>query len=140
MSLASLGPPGKVDRLEVGLEHKELEQGGTYPIPHILFKTASDRLDLQSKLLIAEFADFLSGAANLKVQIQGHTDNVGDASANLNLSTRRAKSVADLLYKLGIPSSKLSHKGYGESKPMAPNNSEVGRALNRRTVFVVTQL
>tara|TARA_B110000046_G_scaffold154900_1_gene165006 strand:- start:29 stop:2029 length:2001 start_codon:yes stop_codon:yes gene_type:complete len=140
LSLASLGPPGKVDRLEVGLEHKELEQGGTYPIPHILFETASDRLDLQSKLLIAEFAEFLSGAANLKVQIQGHTDNVGDASANLNLSTRRAKSVADLLYKLGIPSSKLSHKGYGESKPMAPNNSEVGRALNRRTVFVVTQL
>ena len=78
----------------VELDHKELESGEAYPIPHILFETASDRLDAQSELLIASFAEYLLGAPSLRVQIQGHTDNVGDADINLDLSQRRAKRVA----------------------------------------------
>ena len=140
LQLADSGPPADVARIEVGLEHKELAQGEAYPIPHILFETASDRLDAQSKVLIQEFAEYLAGASHLKVQIQGHTDNVGDASANLDLSKRRAKRVADLLYELGISAARLSHRGYGQTKPIASNSTAQGRAQNRRTVFVVTQL
>jgi outer membrane protein OmpA-like peptidoglycan-associated protein len=140
LKLASSGPPADVARIEVDLEHKELAQGGAYPIPHILFETASDRLDAESKVLIQEFAEYLAGARQLKVQIQGHTDNVGDPAANLDLSKRRAKRVADLLYELGISSSRLSHRGYGQTKPVATNATVEGRAQNRRTVFVVTQL
>jgi len=140
LKLAASGPPGEVARIELDLEHKELEQGGSYPIPHILFETGSDRLDMESEVLIGEFAEFLARADHLKVQIQGHTDNVGDPGANLDLSKRRAKRVADLLYELGISSTRLSHRGYGETKPVASNATEEGRAQNRRTVFVVTQL
>ena len=140
LRLAQSGPPGEVARLDVNLEHNELAEGEAYPIPHILFETASDRLDSQSELLIAEFAEFLAGAPNLRVEIQGHTDNVGDSAANLDLSRRRAKRVADSLYGLGISASRLSHKGYGKTRPVASNETEKGRSQNRRTVFVVTQM
>lgn len=140
LALASSGPPSDVSRMEIKLEQKDMAEGESYPIPNILFETNSDRLDDLSELLVAEFAEFLSGNPHLKVQIQGHTDNIGDAAANLNLSTRRAKRVTDTLYGYGIDASRLSSKGYGESRPVASNETEQGRAKNRRTVFVVQQL
>ena len=124
----------------IDLEHKDLESGEAYPIPHILFETASDRLDAQSELLIASFAEYLLVAPSLRVQIQGHTDNVGDADANLDLSQRRAKRVAQTIIDLGVSSSRITYRGYGEKRPVASNDSEAGRAQNRRTVFVVTAL
>jgi outer membrane protein OmpA-like peptidoglycan-associated protein len=124
----------------IDLEHKDLESGEAYPIPHILFETASDRLDAQSELLIASFAEYLLVAPSLRVQIQGHTDNVGDAGANLDLSQRRAKRVAQTIIDLGVSSSRITYRGYGEKRPVASNDSEAGRAQNRRTVFVVTAL
>ena len=128
------------NEVTIELEHKDLESGEAYPIPHILFETASDRLDAQSELLIASFAEYLLGAPSLRVQIQGHTDNVGDAGANLDLSQRRAKRVAETIIHLGVSANRISHRGYGESRPVAGNDSEAGRAQNRRTVFVVTAL
>ena len=124
----------------IDLEHKDLESGEAYPIPHILFETASDRLDAQSELLIASFAEYLLVAPSLRVQIQGHTDNVGDADANLDLSQRRAKRVAQTIIDLGVSSSRITYRGYGEKRPVASNDSEAGMAQNRRTVFVVTAL
>ena len=124
----------------IDLEHKDLESGEAYPIPHILFETASDRLDAQSELLIASFVEYLLVAPSLRVQIQGHTDNVGDADANLDLSQRRAKRVAQTIIDLGVSSSRITYRGYGEKRPVASNDSEAGRAQNRRTVFVVTAL
>ena len=124
----------------IDLEHKDLESGEAYPIPHILFETASDRLDAQSELLIASFAEYLLLAPSLRVQIQGHTDNVGDAGANLDLSQRRAKRVAQTIIDLGVSSSRITYRGYGEKRPVASNDSKAGRAQNRRTVFVVTAL
>ena len=124
----------------IDLEHKDLESGEAYPIPHILFETASDRLDAQSELLIASFAEYLLVAPSLRVQIQGHTDNVGDAGAHLDLSQRRAKRVAQTIIDLGVSSSRITYRGYGEKRPVASNDSEAGRAQNRRTVFVVTAL
>ena len=128
------------NEVSIDLEHKDLESGEAYPIPHILFETASDRLDAQSELLIASFAEYLLVTPSLRVQIQGHTDNVGDANANLDLSQRRAKRVAETIIKLGVSSSRITHRGYGESRPIARNDTASGRAQNRRTVFVVTAL
>lgn len=130
----------EVSTIDIVLDQHDMEKGETYPIPHILFESNSDRLDDHSEMLIAEFAEFLAKNRMLSVQIQGHTDNVGDAGANLDLSTRRAKRVIETLYGMGIEASRLSSKGYGESKPVATNDTEEGRAKNRRTVFVVTQL
>ena len=89
---------------------------------------------------MASLAEYLLGAPSLRVQIQGHTDNGGDASANLDLSQRRAKRVAETIIDLGVSANRIIHRGYGESKPVASNDSELGRSQNRRTVFVVTAL
>lgn len=140
LTLADSGPPSNVSRIQIELVQSDLAEGETYPIPNILFETNSDYLDDLSEMLISEFAEFLAYNNHLKVQIQGHTDNVGDAKANLDLSTRRAKRVTNTLYGMGIQASRLSYKGYGETRPVASNENELGRAKNRRTVFVVTKL
>lgn len=124
----------------VVLEHRNLMAGVEYPIPHILFETASDQLARESSVLIAEFASFLTDNPRLHVELQGHTDNVGDASANLDLSRRRAKRVADELVNAGISRNRLTYQGFGERKPVATNDTAEGRAMNRRTVFLVKQL
>lgn len=130
----------QINVVELELIHDELAAGESYPIPHILFQTASDRFDAQSELLIAEFSEFLAATPSLRVEIQGHTDNIGDAGANLALSQRRAHRVAETIKSCGIDAVRISSRGYGESKPVASNETEVGRAQNRRTVFVVKSL
>jgi len=130
----------QINVVELELRHDELAAGESYPIPHILFQTASDRFDAQSELLIAEFSEFLAATPSLRVEIQGHTDNIGDAGANLALSQRRARRVAETIKSCGIDAVRISSRGYGESKPVASNETEVGRAQNRRTVFVVKSL
>ena len=77
---------------------------------------------------------------SLKVMINGHTDNVGNAADNLILSNNRAKAVVDYLVSKNIDVNRLSYRGLGESKPIAENNNEEGRAKNRRTEFTVIAL
>ncbi len=72
----------------------------------------------------------------LKFSVEGHTDSDGDDASNQSLSEKRAKAVVDQLKSMGIDSSRLSSKGWGESKPVAPNNSSEGKAMNRRVEFV----
>lgn len=74
-----------------------------------------------------------------KVEIGGHTDNVGSEEANRVLSENRSKSVVDYLISKGIDASRLTWKGYGESVPVADNESDEGRAKNRRTEFKVVE-
>ncbi|MFN5761520.1 MAG: OmpA family protein, partial [Sphingobacteriales bacterium] len=70
---------------------------------------------------------------SLVIQINGHTDNVGKTADNMMLSNNRAKAVVDFLIKKGISASRLLSKGFGETHPMGDNNTEEGRAKNRRT-------
>jgi len=103
----------------------------------IYFGTNSFVLSEESKRLIDLFVDFLLNNGTVKVEIQGHTDNIGNDNDNLELSDRRAKSVYSYLIEKGIAPNRLRYKGYGESKPIADNNEETGRAKNRRTVFLI---
>ena len=73
----------------------------------------------------------------LKIEISGHTDNVGSETYNKTLSENRAKVVVDYLIKKGVDKSRLVFKGYGFSQPIASNDSDGGRQLNRRTEFKV---
>ncbi|MCB0381694.1 MAG: OmpA family protein, partial [Flavobacteriales bacterium] len=73
----------------------------------------------------------------VKVAIHGHTDNVGDAKENLLLSENRAKAVFNYLILEDINPARLSFKGFGSTKPIANNNTDEGKAKNRRTEFVV---
>ena len=74
---------------------------------------------------------------NLKIQIDGHTDNVGQEKDNALLSTNRAKAVVDYLLSKNIASGRLTARGYGETKPIAENKTEEGRGQNRRTEMKV---
>lgn len=118
-------------------EVKRIEVGKICDLHDIYFATNSFVLTEKSKRLIDLFVDFLYNNGTVKVEIQGHTDNVGNDNDNLELSDRRAKSVYNYLIEKGIPANRLRYKGYGESKPIADNNTEAGRAQNRRTVFLI---
>ena len=88
-------------------------------------------------MLLALFVEFLKENPTVKVEIQGHTDNIGRDEDNLRLSENRAKSVYEYVIAQGISANRLRYKGYGESNPIASNNTEEGRAKNRRTVFLI---
>ena len=97
-------------------------------------------LTAESKQIINLFVEFLQENPTIVVEIQGHTDNIGDARDNQLLSERRAKSVYDYVLSKHVDASRVSYKGYGASKPVASNETEEGRAKNRRTVFVIKEL
>jgi len=120
-----------------GLELRAQAEGPEFRLNDLRFPTNSAEIDPSSLALIEAFADYLKARPKLKAEIQGHTDNVGADSDNLELSTRRAKAVYERLIQFGIPSARLSYRGYGEAVPVASNETEEGRALNRRTVFVL---
>ena len=87
---------------------------------------------------VKRVADFLKQYPKLTVTIEGHTDSQGTDSYNQTLSDRRAANVADVLVnRFGIERSRVSHRGYGETKPAASNDTAEGRAHNRRVVAVV---
>ena len=73
----------------------------------------------------------------IEIEISGHTDNVGDAKSNILLSENRAKTVVNWLVEKGISISRLTFKGYGESKPIVDNSSDENRAKNRRTELTI---
>jgi outer membrane protein OmpA-like peptidoglycan-associated protein/tetratricopeptide (TPR) repeat protein len=128
-----VGKPIKTEKLEI----KPIEVGETYKINDINFATNSFELNNHIVLVLNEFIDFLTENPTVKVAIHGHTDNVGDPKENMTLSENRAKAVYDYLLLEDIEPSRLSFKGFGETKPVAKNNSEEGRAKNRRTEFVI---
>jgi len=74
---------------------------------------------------------------DLQLQIVGHTDNIGSKEDNLDLSRLRAEAVFKALLELGIETHKISYEGRGEEEPIADNDSEIGRAMNRRTEFYI---
>lgn len=116
---------------------KTIELGKAYNIDNILYNTNSSELTSQSKVIIESFADYLKSNESLKVEIGGHTDNVGNPKNNLALSADRAFTVMALLQELGIAKDRLTFKGFGDTKPLADNSSEEGRLKNRRTEFLI---
>lgn len=125
---------------ENDLTVRELKVGEAYTINDILYPTNSYVLSERSKFILKGFARFLKENPTIKVAIQGHTDDVGDDAQNLKLSDDRANGVKDYLVSLGISSSRLTAKGYGETAPKLPNTSDANRAKNRRTDFVIEGL
>lgn len=103
----------------------------------ILFDTGSDRLRPESNRTLSDLHAALSRAATLNVDIEGHTDAVGDAAANQQLSERRAASVVKYLTDRGIAPARLRAVGLGESTPVGSNDTEEGRQGNRRVVIKV---
>jgi outer membrane protein OmpA-like peptidoglycan-associated protein len=100
------------------------------------FDTGLDVIKAESKPVVAQMIDMLKADAAIKVEVAGHTDNVGNEKDNQSLSERRAKSVMAALVAGGIEAARLSARGWGQSRPVADNGTEGGRALNRRVELV----
>ena len=128
---SNIGPVKKNILLE------KIDVGKSYTINDILFATNSFQMNDTIKAVVNEFTEYLEQNPKLTVIIEGHTDNVGNPTDNLILSQNRAKSIYDYLVSKGIDKSRLSYKGYGETKPIASNSTAEGKAKNRRTVFKV---
>lgn len=103
----------------------------------VFFDTDKATLQRSSYPELNRAASFLKANPNLNVEIAGHTDNRGSADYNKNLSLKRAKAVSDYLTSKGVSASQLSQAGYGLENPVASNDTEEGRADNRRVEFVV---
>lgn len=98
-----------------------------------------DKADIlpQSSQLLDEIADAMMVIPKLRLEIQGHTDNMGTQEYNLKLSNARAKAVYDGLIDRGIEARRLRYRGFGMNRPIAPNDTEENKAKNRRTEFVI---
>lgn len=125
----------ELKNLDVKLE--PIEVGKSYKINDIYFATNSSELTEQSKNVIEVLIEFLHDNPSISIQIQGHTDNIGQRKDNMALSENRAKEVYNYLIERNIDASRLTFKGFADTKPVATNDTEEGRALNRRTVFVI---
>ena len=101
----------------------------------IYFKTGSAELDRESEPLLNTGADIAKRCPSVKFDVDGHTDSTGSKSFNQKLSEERAKSVVDYLTAKGVAPARIRSAGYGDTRPVAPNNSEANRAKNRRIEF-----
>ncbi len=103
----------------------------------ILFDSGSDKIRPESTPTLKEIGKMLKDHADLKILIEGHTDNVGDDASNMSLSERRAAAVsAHLTANYGVDAARLQSKGFGETKPVAGNDTAEGRQNNRRVELV----
>lgn len=107
----------------------------------IRFKTGKAEVDPKCDKTMQAIADILAEFPGFHVQIDGHTDNVGDPKKNLDLSQARSQAVADyLVTKKQADAKRLSGKGWGDTQPIADNKTAAGRAKNRRVDFTVTKM
>ena len=112
-----------------------LTLGDTVTLRNIHFLTASAELYEASKAELDRLAEALQRHPRLRLEVGGHTDAVGKDEDNLVLSERRAKAVYDYLVLRGVDPDRLTYRGYGESRPIATNDTPEGRAQNRRTTL-----
>jgi outer membrane protein OmpA-like peptidoglycan-associated protein len=102
----------------------------------ILFETAKYTIQKESLPIVEQIFELMKNNPTLKISIEGHTDNVGDAASNKTLSNNRAKAIFDALVTKGIDKSRMSFVGWGQENPVADNRTEDGRTKNRRVEIV----
>ena len=113
---------------------RKADAGSKVVLKNIFFDTGKSDLRTESLAELQRIKELLEDNPGLVVQINGHTDNVGNATMNKILSKKRAESVVNYLIAQGIADSRLSSKGYGEERPLVSNDDEAeGREINRRT-------
>lgn len=114
-----------------------IEIGKKVILKNIFFDTNKFDLKTESKSELKKIIEFLNLNPTVRIEISGHTDNQGNDQINQALSENRAKAVYQYLVNNGVIAQKLLYKGYGKTQPIAPNTTDDGRALNRRTEFKI---
>jgi OmpA-OmpF porin, OOP family len=118
----------------------QIEVGLTVRLKNIYFDFDKTTLKSESFVELDRVVDFLNRNSSVSIEIAGHTDNKGSDTYNQNLSQGRSQSVVDYLISKGIDPARLEARGYGESKPVETNETEEGRAINRRVEFTVLKI
>jgi outer membrane protein OmpA-like peptidoglycan-associated protein len=111
-------------------------QDGKIVANGIRFDVNKAKIKPESMGVINSIYSLLKDHPEVNLSVEGHTDSDGDDASNQSLSERRAKAVADQLVSMGIPASRLTSKGWGETKPVGANNTPEDKAVNRRVEFV----
>lgn len=140
---------GKKLNLEVGtinyelakfLEDKKAKMPRTFVFDHLNFVNGKTELTPESKITVDNLVEIMKAYPSAEVELQGHTDNKGNADANKKLSTNRAVTMKEMMAKMGVEAKRITKtEGFGADKPLADNATEEGRAQNRRLELVVVK-
>ena len=114
-----------------------IEQGQTLTINNVFFETGQTELLPASYPELERLAKLMAENPKMQIRLEGHTDNVGVPQSNMVLSNSRVEAVKNFLVSKGVNESRIQSKGFGQTKPIAPNNTEEGRAKNRRVEFII---
>jgi outer membrane protein OmpA-like peptidoglycan-associated protein len=123
-------PKGELLSFEVSIQFELPKQ---YTLDNVLFDSGKATLRPESSKELNELVEYMKLKKNMVIEIAGHTDNVGNADANLKLSQDRANTVRDYLIKKGIVENRVQAKGYGDTQPLVSNDTDKGKQKNRRT-------
>lgn len=115
----------------------ELEVGESVRLNNVFFQTGKATLLEVSIVELDKLVEMMQRNGSMRIELGGHTDNVGNEAANQKLSEQRAKAVYDYLVKHGVAADRLTYKGYGQTQPVADNSTPEGRRENRRTEFTI---
>lgn len=125
--------------LEIDFKLQRIKVGATVNLKNVLFKQSSTALLPESKDELNVVASFMKENPRVKILLSGHTDNRGVQADNVKLSQSRANAVEDYLVKTGIAAKRIKGKGFGGAKPIADNNDDETRKLNRRVEFTIVK-
>ena len=121
------------------LKGSDSELPKTFVFDHLNFDSATTQLTPESNPTVTNLIAIMKCYPNMQVQLEGHTDSTGDPAANKTLSINRANAIRDLLVQAGVDTGRITTEGYGADRPIASNDTEDGRAKNRRTELVVVK-
>ncbi|MCL2327338.1 MAG: OmpA family protein [Bacteroidetes bacterium] len=129
----------ETNRTMIEVPLQPIEVGSSVVLNNVFFDTDSYELKPESQAELLTIVDFMKVNLTLSFEIGGHTDNTGTKQNNITLSNNRAQAVYSFLVEHGIDSKRLTYKGYADTKPLAPNDSEANKAKNRRTELKITK-
>ncbi|MCK5029647.1 MAG: OmpA family protein [Bacteroidales bacterium] len=124
-------------KMQANFQLDKIDVGATMVLNNIFFETNKATIKPESTTELERLANLLIENPTIRLEISGHTDNIGSYRANQKLSESRAKSVVDYMITKGVASDRLEYKGYSFNQPIADNNTAEGRAQNRRVEFKV---
>ncbi|WKK75730.1 OmpA family protein [Marivirga salinae] len=137
--VAGEGEKDEYGNYNVNMEIMRIEKGSSLNLNYITFDLNSTELDSASYFELDRVIELLNKNESIKIEIAAHTDDLGDENYNLKLSGERAKSVIKYLSSNNVSADRMIAKGYGQSKPLVPNDSDENRALNRRVELTVLE-
>ncbi|HET6993170.1 MAG TPA: OmpA family protein, partial [Bacteroidia bacterium] len=125
-------------RMDVPLQ--PIEDSAIVELKNVFFETGKFDLKPESKVELNKMVSWMKANPLVKIEVSGHTDNVGDKKSNMTLSNNRAKAVYDYLVANGVDAARMTYKGYGDTKPKVANDTPEHRQMNRRTEFKITSI